>query len=109
MFILFGRFFCKATHKLKGGTNGHKHTGRHRRTYNAGNIRTHGVHKQEVLGIFLLANLIGNAGGHGNGRNTGRTDKRIDLSAGENIHKLSEQHSESGSHSKGEKTESHYL
>ena len=48
---------------------------------NAGHIGAHGVHQQEVTGVVLLTDHVGNTGSHGNGGDTGRTDQRIDLAA----------------------------
>ena len=42
------------------------------------NVRTHGMHEQEVLGIRLLANLAGDTGCHRDSRDTGTSDQRID-------------------------------
>ena len=49
------------------------------RANHAGNVRTHGMHEQEVVGIGLQAFLVGNAGCHRNGTDTGITDERVDF------------------------------
>ena len=61
--------------------NADQNTSRNSGTNNAGHVRTHSMNQQEVAGIILLPNLLGNTGSHRNSRNTSRTNQRIDLSA----------------------------
>ena len=75
------------------------------RADNAGNIRTHGVHEQEVGGILLLTDLLRDASRHRNGRNAGGTDQRIDLAACHLVHDLAEEHAEGGTHAERDQTE----
>ena len=53
---------------------------------NTGNVRTHGVHEQEVGRIFLLAFDLSHTGSHRNGGYTGGTDQRVDLALGNPAH-----------------------
>ena len=50
------------------------------------------MHQQEVGRIFLLAHNLRNACSHRNGRNARRTDQRVELTAGELVHELGQQH-----------------
>ena len=58
---------------------------------NARHIRTHGMHQQEILRIFLLAHLLGNTRRHRNGGNAGRTDQRVHLAVRGPAHNLAQQ------------------
>ena len=63
------------------------------------------MHQQEVGGIGLLTNHLGNAGSHGNGGNASGTDQRIDLALGENAHQLAQQQTAHSSELKCDKAE----
>ena len=49
-------------------------------------FRAHGVHEQEVGGVGLLADHLGNTRGHRDGGDAGRADQRVDLLAGQLAH-----------------------
>ena len=78
--------------------------GRDSRADNAGHVRPHGVHEEEVTGIILLADLLGNAGGHGHGGHAGRTDEGVDLLLEEEIHELGEENAAGGRDREGADT-----
>ena len=46
-------------------------------TNNAGHVRAHGVHQQEVLRVVLGTFHLRHAGGHRHGGHAGRTDQRV--------------------------------
>ena len=52
----------------------------------ARDVRAHGVHEQEVGGVGLLADHLGNTRGHRDGGDAGRADQRVDLLAGQLAH-----------------------
>ena len=82
-----------------------ENAGNNRRADNARNVRSHSLHENEVGGIVLERNLVGDAGGHRNGRNTGGTDERVDLLLGEEVHKLSHQDARGGADAERDETE----
>ena len=49
-----------------------QYTGGYGRTDNTGNIRAHSVHQQEVMGIRLLTDFVGDTRRHRHSRHTGR-------------------------------------
>ena len=49
------------------------------------------MHEKEVGGVGLLTDLLGNTRCHRNRGNASGTDKRVDLSAGEEVHQLAQQ------------------
>ena len=57
----------------------------------AGHVRAHSVHQQEVRGILLLAHDLGDTRRHRDGGNAGGTDQRVDLLLQEQVHELGEQ------------------
>ena len=71
----------------------------------AGDVRAHGVHKQEVGGIGAGTLQLADAGSHRNGGNTGGADQRVDLAAGELAHELAQQQAAYGSELKGCQTQ----
>ena len=74
------------------------------RTDNAGNIRAHSVHKEEVARIFLLANSLCHTSSHRNGRYTGRTDKLINIAACCPLHNLTKEYAECSTKTECSKT-----
>ena len=68
---------------------------------NAGHVGAHGVHQQEVGGVVLLADHVGNTGCHGNCGNTGRADEGVDLTAGEQAKQFAGKDATGGGEGKG--------
>ncbi len=77
------------------------------RADDAGDVRAHGVHEQEVRRVRLLALDLGHARRHGHRRHARRADQRVDLAAGELIHKLADKQSANGGERKGNQTQCH--
>ena len=61
-----------------------------------GDVRAHGVHEEEVLGILLDADLVDDSGGHGDSGDAGGADHRVDLAAGELAHELAQRRGRGG-------------
>ena len=66
--------------------HGDEHAGRDSGTDDAGDVRAHGMHEQEVGRVLLLADLLGDAGRHRDGGDAGRADQRVNLLAGQLAH-----------------------
>ena len=84
-------------------------TGCNCRADNAGYVRTHSVHQQEVGRVCLLTNLLGNTGSHRHCGYTGRTDQRIDLTAADDIHHLAAQQTADCREAECQQTQNHDL
>ena len=74
-------------------------------TDDAGHVRAHRVHQQEVRRIGALAFLLGDTRGHRNGGDAGRAYQRVDLAAGELVHQLAEQDAAYSGELKGKQAE----
>ena len=72
----------------------------------AGHVRTHSVHEQEVGAVVLLTLDQGDAGGIGHGGDAGVTDERIDfvVALEEEVEELHEEHTRGGGNHEGEGT-----
>ena len=78
-------------------------------TDNAGHVRAHGVHQQEVGRIGLLSFTLGNTGSHRNGGYARGTDQRIDLSAAQLVHQLADEQAADGAEGKCDQSEHNNL
>ena len=85
--------------------DGQQEAGRNGGADNTGNIRTHGMHEQEVGRVGLLTLQIGNPGGHWHSGHTGRVDEGIDLSTGKLAHYLSAQQTATGGQNESTNTQ----
>lgn len=65
-----------------------QHPGRHGGAYHAGDVRSHGMHQQEIVRVAFQADFVGDPGRHRHSRNTGRADQRVDRRAAETVHDL---------------------
>ena len=82
-------------------------TGDNGGTNHTGNVRAHSVHEQEVGGVVLLANGVGNTGGHGHSGHTGRADEGVDLALGQPAHDLTAQQTTAGGDDEGDDAQPH--
>ena len=57
----------------------------------AGDVRSHGVHEEEVAGLRLRTDDLADARCHRHGGNAGRADQRVDLAARDDVHDLAEE------------------
>ena len=46
-------------------------------------VRTHGMHEQEVVAVVLQTEVVTDTGSHRNSRHTGITDERVQFLVGE--------------------------
>ncbi len=74
-------------------------------TYDSSDIRSHGVHQQEVAGIGLLTLNLGYPRRHGYRGYALRSRLRIYLAAGYEIHNLAEKNAADSAEAEGDKTE----
>ena len=109
VFLLGTHTGCSFSKACRLAEQGHQDACGDGGTDNTGNVRAHGVHEQEVGGVLLLADDLGDTRGHRNGGNTGGTDQRVDLLLQEEVHELGKQDAASSTEAEGNDTHRHDL
>ena len=109
VFLLGTHTGCSFSKACRLAEQGHQDACGDGGTDNTSNVRAHGVHEQEVGGVLLLADDLGDTRGHRNGGNTGGTDQRVDLLLQEEVHELGKQDAASSTEAEGNDTHRHDL
>src|SRR5574344_1236767 len=90
---------------LKSAEHCQHRAGSNSGTDNAGNVRAHSVHEQEVTWFVLLSNNLAYTSCHWYCRYTGGTNQRVDLAAGNSIHDLAEHNASPGAADESDQAE----